>query len=137
MYLWQQKTNKPKPSIIVIMIARKKGAHPDHLLYLWQHTKKKSIEFFFIVNVINDYDNYSRVVAGRKQENKIYCEGACDRNTNKSHHLICLWEQEKNKSKPSTIVIMIARKEGAHPYHLLYLWQQKNKELLNSFLLSM
>jgi hypothetical protein len=38
-----KKKNKPKPSIIVIMIAKKKWAHPDHLLYLylWQHKKKE------------------------------------------------------------------------------------------------
>jgi hypothetical protein len=39
-----KKKNKPKPSIIVIMIAREKRAHPDHLLYLylWQHNQKKN-----------------------------------------------------------------------------------------------
>jgi hypothetical protein len=51
----------------------------------------------------------------------MYCESACDQNANKSHHLVYLWQQEKNKPKPSIIVIMIARKEGAHLDHLLYL----------------
>jgi hypothetical protein len=37
----QQEKNKPKPFVIVIMIARKKQAHPDHLLYLWQHKKNE------------------------------------------------------------------------------------------------
>jgi len=33
-YIYGSKEKKPKPSIIIIMIARKKGAHPDQLLYL-------------------------------------------------------------------------------------------------------
>jgi hypothetical protein len=47
-------------------------------------------------------------------------------NANKSHHLLYLWQQEKNKPKPSIIVIMSIRKKRAHPNHLLYLWQHKN-----------
>jgi hypothetical protein len=45
-YTYGNKKKKPKPSIIVIMIARKKIAHPDQLLYLWQHKKRIAIEFF-------------------------------------------------------------------------------------------
>jgi hypothetical protein len=54
---------------------------------------------------------------------KKYCEGACDQNANKSHHLVYLWHQEKNKPKPFFIVIMATRKKQTHPDHLLYLWQ--------------
>jgi hypothetical protein len=52
---------------------------------------------------------------------KNYYEGGCDQNANKSHHLLYLWQQEKNKPTPSIIVSMIARKKRAHPNHLLYL----------------
>jgi hypothetical protein len=45
---------------------------------------------------------------GSKKKN--YHESACDQDTNKSHHLLYLWQQEK-KPKPSIIVIMIARKK--------------------------
>jgi len=61
-----KKIKKPKPSIIVIMIASKKGAHPDHLFYLWQKKKKKNSYWIpFIVNVINDCHNNSRAMTGR------------------------------------------------------------------------
>jgi hypothetical protein len=32
-------------------------------------------------------------------------------NANKFHHLLYLWQQEKNKPKPSIIVIMATRKK--------------------------
>jgi len=71
---------------------------------------------------------------------KNYCEGACDQKANKSHHLLYLWQQEKNKPKPSITVNMIARQKRAHPDHLLYLylWQHKKKRIaIEFFLLSM
>ncbi len=60
-----KKKNKPKPSIIVIMITRKKWAHHNHLLYLWQHKKMNNYWIPFIVNVINDCHNNSRAVKRR------------------------------------------------------------------------
>jgi Ni,Fe-hydrogenase III component G len=50
-------------------------------------------------------------------------------NANKFHHLMYLWQQEKNKPKPYIIVIMATRKIRTNKfYHLLYLCQQeKNK----------
>jgi len=68
---------------------------------------------------------------------KIYYESACDQKANKSHHLLYLCQQEKNKPKPSIIVIMIARQKRAHPDHLLYLylWQHKKKQTAIEFLL--
>jgi hypothetical protein len=60
------KKKKPKPSIIVIMAVRKNEAHPNHLLYLWQHKKKTNSYWIpFIVNVINDCHNNSKAVKGR------------------------------------------------------------------------
>jgi hypothetical protein len=47
---------------------RKKQAHPDHLLYLWQQKKMDNYWIPFIVNVINDYHNNSRAMKGRQQE---------------------------------------------------------------------
>jgi hypothetical protein len=44
-------------------------------------------------------------------------------NPNKSHHLLYLWQQGKNKPKPSLIVIMATKKKQTHLNHLLYLWQ--------------
>jgi len=71
------KKNKPKPSLIVIMAIRKKRTHPDHLLYLWNTKKMGSYWIPFIVNVINDCHNHSRVVKGRQQEKINDCESAC------------------------------------------------------------
>jgi hypothetical protein len=34
-------------------------------VYLWQHKKMNNYWIFFIVNVINDYHNNSRVVKGK------------------------------------------------------------------------
>ncbi len=42
---------------------------------------------------------------------------------NKSHHLLYLWQQGKNKPKPFLIVIMATRKKQTHLNHLLYFWQ--------------
>jgi hypothetical protein len=39
-----------------------------------------------------------------------------------------LWQQEKNRLKPSLIVIMATRKKQTHPDHLLYLWQHKKTD---------
>jgi hypothetical protein len=58
--------NEPKPSFIVIMAAREKQTHPDHLLYLWQHQKTDSYWILFIVDVINDCHNNSKAVKGKQ-----------------------------------------------------------------------
>jgi hypothetical protein len=64
-YTYGSRKKKPKPSIIVIMAIRKKWAHPDHLLYLWQHKKMDNYWIPFVVNVINDCHNNSRAMKGR------------------------------------------------------------------------
>jgi hypothetical protein len=56
---------------------------------------------------------------GNKKKN--HCEGAGDQNSNKSHHLLYLWQQENTKPKPSIIIIIIAKKKKAHPDQVLYL----------------
>jgi len=45
--------------------SKKKQTHPDHLLYLWQHQKMDNYWIPFIVNVINDCHNNSKVVKRR------------------------------------------------------------------------
>jgi hypothetical protein len=67
---------EPKPSLIVIMAARKKQTHPDHLLYLWQHQKQDNYWILFILDVITDYHNNPRVVKGRQQF-YFFCESDC------------------------------------------------------------
>jgi hypothetical protein len=56
---------KPKPSIIVIMIARQKMSPPQPLILLMTTQKTNSYRILFIVNVINDCHNNSRAVKGR------------------------------------------------------------------------
>jgi hypothetical protein len=59
---------------------------------------------------------------GSKTKN-IYYKGGSDQKAKKSHHLLYLWQQDKNKLTPFIIVITIARKKRAHPNHLLYLYK--------------
>jgi hypothetical protein len=44
---------------------KKKRTHPHHLLYLWQHQKIDNYWIHFIIDIINDYHNNSKVVKGR------------------------------------------------------------------------
>jgi hypothetical protein len=57
--------NEHKPSLIVIMVVRKKQTHLDRLLYLWKHQKMVNYWISFIVNVINDCHNNSGGVKGK------------------------------------------------------------------------
>ncbi len=54
----------------------------------------------------------------------------------KSHHIVYLWQQEKNKPKPFIIIIMTARKNQTHLNLLLYLSQKKERIAIEFFLLS-
>jgi len=64
-YIYGNKINKPKPSIIVIMIVRKNEPTPT-IYCIYDNTKKTNNYWIpFIINVINDYHNNSKVVKGK------------------------------------------------------------------------
>ncbi len=63
-----EKKTQINPTTYCTYGSKKKRTHPDHLLYLWQHQKMYSYWIPFIVDVINDCHNNSRVVKGRQQD---------------------------------------------------------------------
>jgi hypothetical protein len=100
--------NEPKPSLIVIMVAR------THCLYIKQASSRTPKSHLLSTVPLHHY-----IVRG---------------NANKSHHLLYLWQQQKNEPKPSLIVIMAARKNEPTPT-TYYTYDNTKKHIAIEFLL--